>query len=85
MKNNLENERKQFAALIALYVGEKSAGLGLYNDSFAIMKEITDFANTHDFDMIEEDGEYVIDAEIERDTAYKVASEIVEKLKNNAA
>ncbi len=82
---DFEKERKQFATMIAVYVGEMSAGHNLYNDSIALMQEIIDFADFHDFDIIEEDGRYVINPDTERDVAWKFASEMVEKLKKDAA
>lgn len=82
---DFEEERKQLAALIALYVGEMSVGKDLNNDSISIMKMITDFADNVDLDIIEEDGEYLIDTEAMREQAQKFASELIEKLKKKAA
>ena len=72
----LTNERRQFAVMIGVYFGEQSD-----DDRLATISKIVDFANTYDFEMENDDGEWVINTELARDVAMKFAKELAKEVK----
>lgn len=62
------NERKQFAVMIGLYFGSMSD-----DDRLSLIDDIVKFADNYDFDMVEENGEWVIDIGKARKAAWNEA------------
>lgn len=77
---NFERERKHLAVLIGVYIGELSVNRNLYNDSISLMDVVTNYADTVDLDIIEENDHYVIDTEAMREIAKEYAVHMVEHL-----
>lgn len=65
---DLTNERKQFAVMIGLYFGSMSD-----DDRLSLIDDIVKFADNYDFDMVEEDGKWVIDTGKAREAAWNEA------------
>ena len=90
LKIDLTKERKDFAIMTALYVGNKAAQIDPTEwnctcdyDSFPIIQACTTFADTYDFDMESDnpdDDEWFIDTELAREAAYTFADEIIKGL-----
>ena len=72
----LTNERRQFAVMIGIYFGEQSD-----DDRLVTISKIVNFANTYDFEMENDDGEWVINTELARDVAMKFAKELAEEVR----
>lgn len=62
------DERKQFAVMIGMYFGSMSD-----DDRLCLIDDIVKFADNYDFDMVEEDGKWVIDTEKAREAAWNEA------------
>lgn len=69
-----ENEKKQFACMIAYYVGTISPTL----DYLRVMTNCIDKANDYEFPVLEENGETLINTSDALDDAYEIAIEIVD-------
>lgn len=76
INKDFTKERMQGACMIANYVGSISKGSV---DSVAAMQECIDYANNHDFELEEVDGEWLISSEKYRDDAIKFAKKIIKK------
>ena len=63
------NERKQFAVMIGMYFGSMCD-----DDRLCLIDDIIQFADNYDFDVVEENGEWLIDTEKAREVAWKEAS-----------
>lgn len=77
LKNfDITRERLEFACLIAFHVGALSGG---WFDGLNIMSECLDIADSYDFDVELEDGEWYINTELAREAAENYAAGIVER------
>ena len=65
------NERKQFSVMIGIYLGALSD-----DDRLCLINDIIKAANEYDFDMTNEDGEWLINTENARFAAQKIAEEL---------
>jgi len=79
-------ERKDFAVMIGIYVGNLAAQIDLSDcpmnrdyDSLEVIYKCIEIANNHDFEMGYYD-EWLIETGVERDNAFKYAEKIVEEM-----
>lgn len=72
-----EKERKQFAVMIGMYYRDV-CGDDQFDDSLSVITDIIKCAENHDFELINEYEEWVIDTEKAREAAYNYAYEIRE-------
>ena len=87
LKMDLTKERLDYAAMIGIYVGNKAAQIDpteavvYYDyDSFWIIRQIANFANSYDFEMCEEGDEWLIDTETAREVAFQFADGLVKEM-----
>ena len=87
LKVDLTKERVDFAVMIAIYFGNlvsqidpTEGNLRCDYDSFWIIRQIADFANSYDFEMCEEGDEWLINTETAREVTFQFADSLVKEM-----